>query len=350
MALRTTLPPSAPAEAVEAAEAAGTPSEPEERFEQNEKRRFRTRRVRWVLTPAWSPGDSAERRPPRALVAALLVTGLSLVSLDHLGADASPVDGARAVVGEVVAPLEVAASAAVRPVGAVSDWFATTSGLREDAAALEAENAELRRQVAGADIDRERLASYDGLLAAAGTHDVAMVPARVVAVGAAQSFSRTVTLDAGTSSGIEKDQTVVAADGLVGRVISTTSSSATVVLIIDADSTVGARVGRSQEVGFLTGSGDIASPNRIDLELVDPSVVPAAGDSVLTWGSANTGPYRAGIPIGEVVELFSTPRDTTQRAVIEPYVDFSTLDVVGVIVPPGTSGERGVIQPDGSIR
>lgn len=313
-------------------------------------RRFRPRRARWSLTPTWSPGDSLDRRPPRALVAALLVAGVSLVSLDHLGGDASPVDGARTVVGEVIGPLEVAANTVVRPVAAVSDWFTTTGGLREEVAALEAENAELQREVAGAGIDRERLESYDGLLAAAGTHEVSMVPARVVAAGAAQSFSRTVTIDAGTSSGIETDMTVVAAEGLVGRVIATTSTTATVVLIVDADSTVGARVGRSQEVGFLTGSGDIASPNRIDLELVDPSAVPAAGDAVLTWGSANTGPYRAGIPIGTVVELFSTPRDTTQRAVIEPYVDFSTLDVVGVIVPDGTTGERGVIQPDGSIR
>lgn len=307
------------------------------------------RRRGWQLTTRWSPGDSIERRPPKALVAALVVAGLALMSVDHLGGEDSPVDGARAVVGEVVGPLEVAASTVVRPLGAVGDWFTTNGSLRDEVEALEARNAALQGQVAGAGIDRARLEQYDGLLGAAGTQGVTLVPARVVAQGAAQSFSRTVTIDAGTDAGITADMTVVAAEGLVGRVVAVTSSTATVLLVVDAESTVGARVGRSQEVGFLEGRGLLDSPDRVDLELVDPSVVPAAGDPVLTWGSENGGPYRAGIPIGTVTQLFSTPRDTTQRAVIETYVDFSRLDVVGVVVPDGTVGDRGTIRPDGSI-
>lgn len=307
------------------------------------------RRHGWQLTTRWSPGDEIERRPPRALVAALVVAALSIVSIDHLGGDDSPVDGARRVVGEVTGPLQTAASTVVRPVGAVADRFRTNSSLREDVAALEEENAALRGEVAGAGIDRARLEEYDGLLGAAGTYGVSLVTARVVGHGAAQTFSRTVTIDAGTDSGLTEDMTVVAAEGLVGRVVSVTRSTATVLLVVDAESTVGARVGRSQEVGFLTGRGLLDSPDRVDLELVDPSVVPAAGDTVLTWGSENGGPYRAGIPIGTVTQLFSTPRDTTQRAVVETFVDFSTLDVVGVVVPDGTTGDRVVIAPDGSL-
>ncbi|MDT9591846.1 rod shape-determining protein MreC [Nocardioides zeae] len=330
MALRTPLPPA--------------------RNDERGPGRPRPRRRGWALTVGWSPGDTLERRPPRLLVAALVVASVSIMSIDHLGGDDSPVDAARGVVGEVVGPLESGAATLVRPLTAVPDWFRTNGGLREEVAALEAENAELRREAAGSDADRARLDAYDELLAAAGTQQMSLVPARVVALGSAQTFNRTVTIDAGTSSGVDTDMTVVAADGLVGRVIAATRTTATVLLVVDADSTVGARVGRSQEVGFLTGRGRLDSPNRLDLELVDPSAVPAEGDAVLTWGSENGGPYRAGIPIGTVSELFSTPRDTTQRAVIEPYVDFSTLDVVGVVVPDGTSGDRGVLQPDGSIR
>ena len=32
-----------------------------------------------------------------------------------------------------------------------------------------------------------------------------------------------------------------------------------------------------------------------------------------------------------------------------PYVDFSALDVVGVVVPSGTTSDRGVIEADGSV-
>ncbi|MDF9716295.1 rod shape-determining protein MreC [Nocardioides sp. ChNu-153] len=308
-------------------------------------------RRRWPLAVSWGPGDAAERRPPRLLVVALVVAGLSLMTLDQVGGDDSPVDPVRSVVGEVVGPLEVAAGTVVRPLAAIPDFFTTRGSLRDDVAALEAENAALRDELATSDLDRSRLEQYDGLVAAARDQQGSIVPARVVAHGAAQTFTRTVTIDAGLTSGVRPDMTVVAAEGLVGRVIAATSTTATVLLIVDSDSTVGARVGRSSEVGFLSGNGSLTDPTRLDLELVDASAVPAEGDVVLTWGSAEgQGPYRAGVPIGTVTQLFSTPRDTTQRAIIDPFVDLSRLDVVGVYVPEGTASDRAVIGPDGEVR
>ncbi|HEY1134983.1 MAG TPA: rod shape-determining protein MreC [Nocardioides sp.] len=305
---------------------------------------------RWPLTASWSPGDALERRPPRALVAALAITGLSLMTLDHLGGDSSPVEPARTVVGEVVGPLETVASTIVRPVAAIPEWFRTQESLREELAAAEAANAELEGRLGTDPLDRARLAEYDGLLTAAAAQQLDLVPARVVAYGAARSFTRTVTIDAGTSSGVQPDMTVVASAGLVGRVVAVTRTTATVLLVVDVDSTVGARVGSSSEVGFLSGGGSLSEPSRLDLELVDTSVVPAEGDVVLTWGSGNGGPYVAGVPIGTVSELFSTPRDTTKRAVIEPFVDFSSLDTVGVVVPADTESDRALIGPDGIRR
>ena len=177
-----------------------------------------------------------------------------------------------------------------------------------------------------------------------------MVPARVVAIGPAQSFSRTVTIDAGSRAGIVPDQTVVNSAGLVGRVLRTTATTATVLLVADADSTVGGRVGKSMKVGFLHGRGDLGQDARLDLELVDQSYVPAQGETVVTWGSQDGAPYVAGVPIGTVESVYSSLRETTQRAVIDPAVDFSALDVVGVVVPSGTRSDRGVIEVDGSLR
>ena len=165
----------------------------------------------------------------------------------------------------------------------------------------------------------------------------------VVALGAAQSFSRTVTIDAGTSSGVRADMTVVNSDGLVGRVIRANRTSATVLLIADTGSTVGGRLGSSLEIGFVKGRGDLGNDGRLDLDLVDTSVSPSPGDTVVTWGSRNGVPYVAGIPIGKVEKVFSQPRDLSLRAVLKPAVDFSSLDVVGVVVPRGTTGDRPLI-------
>ena len=71
--------------------------------------------------------------------------------------------------------------------------------------------------------------------------------------------------------------TVVNGQGLVGRILRVTSTTATVLLVVDADSTVGGRVGRSMKVGFLHGRGDLGQEARLDLELVDQTYVPAEG-------------------------------------------------------------------------
>jgi rod shape-determining protein MreC len=252
--------------------------------------------------------------------------------------------------GEVFGPVESAAAAAVRPVTAVPDWFRSRSDMRHEIATLTAENSDLRQQVNTSGVDRNRLAEYDGLTSAAKTLGQALVPAHVIGVGASQTFSRTVTIDAGSKAGIAPDQTVVNADGLVGRVLRVTSTTATVLLVIDAESVVGGRIGDSMQLGFLHGRGDLGRSGRLDLELVDDSVVPSKGEVVVTWGSQGGAPYVTGVPVGRVTQVFSSLRQTSQRAVIQPFVDFGALDVVGVVVPSGTRSDRAVVEADGRLQ
>ena len=129
-----------------------------------------------------------------------------------------------------------------------------------------------------------------------------------------------------------------------------TRSTATVLLIIDTDSVVGGRVGQSMEVGLLHGRGDLGSDGRLDLELFDDTSVPSKHDTVVTWGSEAAGPYVSGVPVGRVTSVYSSLRETSQRAVIEPFVDFGSLDLVGVVVPSGSTSDRSVIEADGDLR
>jgi rod shape-determining protein MreC len=211
-------------------------------------------------------------------------------------------------------------------------------------ARLEAENAQLRGRLATSAVDRNRAAELDGLLAASERTGYSLVPARVVAVGPAQSFSRTVTIDAGTSSGIYPDMTVVNDDGLVGRVLRADRSTATVLLVVDAESVVGGRLGSSMEIGFLRGRGRVGGDSPLELDLVDNSVTPGRGDVVVTWGSKDGAPYVPGVPIGKVTAVYSSPRQLSKRAVIDPFVDFTALDLVGVVVAKDAESDRAVIR------
>lgn len=284
------------------------------------------------------------RRPSRTVLVLLLLACFGLITLDVRGGSDSPVEPLRSAVGDVLGPVESVTSALVRPVASVPQLLRSSGSLRSDIAALRAENSHLRGLVATARVDRNRAAELDGLLATARESRRALVPARVVAMGPAQAFSRTVTIDAGTAAGVHPDMTVLNDDGLVGRVIRADRTTATVLLTVDGDSVVGGRLGSNQEVGFLRGRGRLDETARLDLDLVDSSVTPARGDTVVTWGSRNGTPYVAGVPIGRVLSVSSSPRQLSRRAVIEPFVDFSSLDLVGVVVERGTDSDRSVIE------
>jgi rod shape-determining protein MreC len=289
-------------------------------------------------------------RPSRALMVALLLACATLITLDHQGGESSPLEPGRQAVGEVFGPVETATAATVRPFVAIPGWFRTHDSLRGEINELEAENARLRAESATSGYNRNRLEEFDGLTQAADDLGYALVPSRVVGLGPAQSFSQTVTIDAGARAGVHPDMTVLNNDGLVGRVLRVTSSTATVLLIVDAESVVGGRVGESMKVGFLHGRGVLGSSGRLDLELADESEVPARHDTVVTWGSESGAPYVSGIPIGRVSTVYSSVREASQQAVIQPFVDFGALDLVGVVVPSGTSSDRAVVEADGSLR
>lgn len=303
-----------------------------------------------------SPGDerglrvrspASRQRPSRGLLVLLLLACFTVITLDVRGGEQSPVEPVRSAVGDFFGPIESATAAVVRPVAAIPGLLRTTAALRADVAELEAENSALRSELATSSVARNRAAELDGLLATADRTGYALVPARVVAIGPAQSFSHTVTIDAGTSAGIGPDMTVLNNDGLVGRVLRADRTTATVLLLADRESVVGGRLGSNMEVGFLRGRGEVAGAGALDLELVDDAVAPARGDVLVTWGSRNGAPYVSGVPIGAVDSVTTSPGQLSRQAVIDPFVDFSALDLVGVVVEPGTVSDRTLVEAGG---
>ncbi len=297
-------------------------------------------------TSAARQREARKGLPSRSLLVALVLACVTLMVVDKTGGGDSPVAAARRTVGEVFGPAEAGVSTALAPFTEVPRLFRSTDSLRADVSALEAENDRLRGQLRTAGYDANRMDQLAGLCAVAGDLGYALSPARVIALGPAQSFSDTITIDAGSDAGLHPDMTVVAPAGLVGRVTAVTSHTATVLLAVDAESTVGGRIGDNMEFGFVHGRGEVDDDGRLDLQLADESVVPQKGQTVVTWGSEGGAPYVSGVPIGEVTEVYESLRDTSYRAVLDPYVDVTALDHVGVVVPSGS--DHAVIEADGS--
>ncbi len=168
-----------------------------------------------------------------------------------------------------------------------------------------------------------------------------VLPARVTAIGPDGGFDWTVTLDAGSADGIKVDQTVIAGADLVGRVISVSSSSATVLLAADPGSGVGVRDGRTGQVGVVTGHGT----SGFTFTGLDPNVLPKKGD-VLVSGPSGASTYVAGLTVGTVTSV-ALGLNGSIVATVTPAISPTTVDLVGVVLVGGRTVPRPAVTPSG---
>lgn len=253
------------------------------------------------------------RRPLLVLV----LLALTLTALDARGGGG--LDGARGLADTVLGPARNAVSGALG-----RDDSRELTRLRGQVATL---TGQLRRSEGL----QRRVDELDRLLAVTRAGSYPTVPARVSSRGAALGFGQTVTLDAGSRDGVRAGQTVLAGGGLVGRTVRVGPFSATVLLLTDPGFTVGARLTRAGTIGLATGDG-----RRLAYALVEGGRI-AVGDGLLTTGSDVFVP---GVPVGRVRSVTDEPGALVTTALVEPYVELSTLDLVGVVTGPPRSTPR----------
>ena len=268
----------------------------------------------------------------RIVVFALLIVAITLITLDYRSGGNSPLRG---VGSDVFGPMEKGAGYVTRPVTGAFD--AVTGDDSGQITTLQTQNDELRAELARAQADEAsvpQLKSLDKLADRNGYHVVA-----ASVVGAGGSYSDTVTVDAGTTDGIAVNDTVLNGAGLVGTVTSVGPESATVLLATDADSVVGVRLADTGEIGAITGTGSsMASAGSLRLRLFDANATLQPGEELVTFGSVNDSPYVPGVPVGTITSVTSQAGSLTQAAVVQPFADFTSLGVVGVVVQPGKAG------------
>lgn len=283
-----------------------------------------------------------DTRESRLLLILLVAIAFALITVDIRGGDASPLNGARDAAASLFGPVERAVAGAVNPVGDAVRALRDSGTHEARVRTLERENAELKARIASSDLAATRSAELDKLLGAAGAGQYTIKAAQVVAIGAAQGFSWTVTIDVGSEDGIQRDETVINGDGLVGRVTTVGPTTSTVLLANDPQFSVGTRTEGSQEIGFATGQGD----RPMKVELLDAQAPVKTGERLVTFGSENNKPFVPGVPVGTVVKVESTPGALTRTVLVQPFVAFTKLDLVGVVVvPPATNPRDAVLPP-----
>jgi len=266
----------------------------------------------------------------RRLVTALLVPLAafgSVVSTARWSPGSGPLEAAAAV---LVAPLQAGTTAAF-------SWFDGLGGLVFGGGGVRRENERLRREVE--QLRREVQESRERVAAAARLERLldfrTGVGAATVAAGVighdASGLYRTVLIDRGSAAGVEPQQAVLAADGVVGRVIKVFPRSALVLLVTDRSSGIDAIVQRTRAQGVVQGRGG----SGCELKYLDRSAEVEIGDHVVTSGMG--GRFPKGVWIGQVSGV-NRGGDLFQSVDVRPAAGLDRLEEVLVVTGPPEEG------------
>jgi rod shape-determining protein MreC len=289
--------------------------------------------------PASSGGSPPRQSRPwlrRAIVIGLVVASLALLSAYFREAQSGPLHDVQNAGATALRPLQVGAERVAQPFQDVVGWAGDVLGAKDENEKLRTENDRLRQQLvqnetaARQNAELRRLLRYrDGLTF---PRDYVGVAARIIGRTPGQ-FEQQVVVATGTNHNVGLNDPVVTAHGLVGKVTKVSRRTARVTLLTDETSAVSALDLSSNAAGIIRHG--IAAGGSLVFDRVTKDNVIDPGDVVITagWRSGKLASiYPRGIPIGVITSVGQLDTDIYKQIEVEPYVDFSALDSVLVLV------------------
>lgn len=221
---------------------------------------------------------------------------------------------------------------------AIATWFNDLQNYYKDTTDLQAENAALKRQIAEmeetirqAESDVEENKKFRELLnLTKQRRDLSDFEAAMVTEHAATNWTSSLTLNKGTSLGIEVGDCVIDEQGFLVGVISQAGTNwSTVLTLVDTDTSLGAQVFRTKDLGVAQGNFALMRENRMRLDYLPADCRLLSGDLVVTSGL--NGYYPSGLVIGSVEEVQVDDSGAASYAILVPAVEFDALTEVFVI-------------------
>ena len=275
----------------------------------------------------------------------LVVISLILLSTQFSEREGGPLHSVQRGVATVFGPVEEGASRALKPARDLINWVDETFQARGENGDLRADNQRLRALVTeyqSAAGENTQLHDLLGLDPHPPVSEYDPVTTRVIGRSPTVWYS-TVTVDQGSSSGVQVNDPVITGDGLAGRITDTTSGTAEVRLITDHRSAVSARVLPQGPEGVV--EPEAGDPSDLLLDFIDPDQKIHEGQLLVTAGWSNgaiSSAFPYGIEIGRVTSASVTEGDTYQRVQVQPFADLRGMDYVQVLTGgparPGVPG------------
>ena len=261
------------------------------------------------------------------LVIALLLSILIGVTSAFLGGQADPLSN---VVNVIISPIRGGVSAPADWMEGVYTYVFRYQELEQELTELRGQVGELEdelRQKEEAIRENEQLRELLNLQAR--RRDFTFEDVRITG-RSTSNWESTLTLNKGSSSGIEAGDCVVTETGvLVGVVAETGTNWSTVSTIINTETQMGGIVNRTYSAGVLEGDFALMNQGRLKMNYLPEGAQLVSGDEVLTSGRGEIFP--SGLVVGTVEGVFTDPSGQTRYAVVKPAVDLDVLIKVFVI-------------------
>jgi rod shape-determining protein MreC len=275
----------------------------------------------------------------RLLLVLLLVSSLFLITLDLRGVNLA--SSIRSGIATAFSPLESIASKIFSPIGNFTSDLKNFNQSKKKIEQLTKEVDLLKSEQILDEDTVGQLSQLRNVLDLAGRGGYKVVAAKVINRGSSATFKQTITIDAGKSSGVGINMTVISDSGLVGVVKSVTSNSAIVLLMSDPTFKIGVRIAGTQSIGVVSGQGG----STYLLQLLDATGEIEKGDVLVARGSQDGKPFVPGVPVGTVTTVQSNASSITQNADVVGVSNLERIGVVAVVTSPPKNDPRDSLVP-----
>lgn len=213
----------------------------------------------------------------------------------------------------------------------------TYDELQKENQSLKEENLALRNQLADYfDLreENQKLWSFYDIKKENPTYTY--VPSSVIRRDSTSDYYSFV-IDAGTSSGVEKNDAVISENGLVGIVTTADMNTSVVKTILSPEVKIGVTDKNTKETGIVSGNSKYCDDNLTIMSKISSEQNVVQNDIITTSGIG--GLYPPNIIIGKVQSVDYDQFDASKYAVISPYEDIRKVSNVLVVTNFDSKGQ-----------
>ena len=228
---------------------------------------------------------------------------------------------------KVVMPVENGLTYLKNKINNNDRFFANVNELKNENDSLKQKNSELEQQLREYEImknENEQLKQELNLAEKYGQYTT--VPGTVVSRDIS-NYSKTIIINIGSDNGVKEKMTVIADEGLVGYVVSTTNNTSKIQTIVDSASATSCIASSTRDTMICKGT--IENKSVLSASNIETDARIIQGDSVETSGLG--GIYIKGIHVGKIKKVNEGSNKTDSYATIETAVNFEKLETVLVI-------------------